>query len=71
MVSYGFPQKFPTNPQGFLNPGYESAPRKQETLGVPPALKLSVEGFLGRKRFPPEETFRFLHGFLTRVSTWP
>ena len=70
MVSCEFPEKFPTQPKGFLNPGYESAPRKQETFGVAPALTLGVKGFLGRKRFPPQETFGFLSGFLGGAAIW-
>ena len=71
MVSYRFPKKFPPQPKGFLNLVYESAPRKQETFGVQPALTLGVEGFLGRKRFPPQETFCFLQSFLGGVTQWP
>jgi hypothetical protein len=68
MVAYGLPRKFPSGAKGFLNPRYESAPRKQETFGDAPALTLGVEGFLGRKRFPPQETFCFLQSFLTRMT---
>ena len=71
MVSCRFPKKFPPQPKGFLNPGYESAPKKQETFGVTPALTLGVKGFLGWKPFPTQETFCFLQSFLTRMTPWP
>ncbi len=71
MVSCRFPEKFPSPLKSFLNPVYEFAPKKQETFGVAPPLTLGVEGFLGRKRFPPQETFCFLQSFLIRMTQCP
>ncbi len=70
MVSYGFPQKFPPHPKGFLNPRCDSLPRKQETFDSSPALTLRIQGFLGGKPFPTQETQSFLTGFLRGECSW-
>ena len=70
-VSYGFPKMFSSGPHCFLFPVRDIELRKQETFDVSPALTLNVEGFLGWKRFPAQETFCFLQGFLAGVTKCP
>ncbi len=68
MVFCKFPKKFPINGDGFLYLERGIAPRKQETFVVLLALTLTLKCFLDRKRFPPQETFDFLQGFLGNVK---
>jgi hypothetical protein len=70
MVSWKFPKKFPGNRKSFLNPGLESALRKQETFDKNLTIHKGSYGFLGWKLFFVQETFGFLLGFLWRIEKW-
>ena len=71
MVSLWFPKMFPREVTIFLNLVQKIVPRKQETFGVSSPLTLGIQGFLGWKPVPTQETQIFLHGFLVGMATWP